>query len=203
MWIHSETHMRHDTSKFKKIDEDSTLKREASLYHLLHKLKQKNLFNENEYNKLYPTGSTPACVYGTPKMHKFSSSDSFPEIRRIVSSICTFNYNLASFLCDLFSSLVPNDDTCRDTFSFVSQIKNAIFSRKFFVSYDVTSFSTNISLQETIDIVRDDIESIKSNFIKNGYPPFLIDKVMKKYLNYTFSSNQNQLKDTSDVHSSY
>ena len=31
-------------------------------------------------------------------------------------------------------------------------------------------------------------------------PPFLIDKVIKKYLNYKFSSNQNQLKYTSDVH---
>ena len=30
--------------------------------------------------------------------------------------------------------------------------------------------------------------------------PFLIDKVIKKYLNYKFSSNQNQLKDKSDVH---
>ena len=44
-----------------------------------------------------------------------------------------------------------------------------------------------------------DIESIKSNLIKNAYPPFLIDKVVKKYLN-KFSSNQSQLKDTSDVH---
>ena len=35
--------------------------------------------------------------------------------------------------------------------------------------------------------------------MKNAYPPFLIDKVIKKYLNYKFSSNQNQLKDTSDV----
>ena len=31
-------------------------------------------------------------------------------------------------------------------------------------------------------------------------PPFLIDKVIKKYLHYKFSSNQNQLKDKSDVH---
>ena len=45
-----------------------------------------------------------------------------------------------------------------------------------------------------------DIESIKSNLIKKVYPPFLIDKVIKKYLNYKFFSNQNQLKDTSDVH---
>ena len=44
-----------------------------------------------------------------------------------------------------------------------------------------------------------DIENIKSNLIKNAYPPFLINKVIKKYLDYKFSSNQNQLKDTSDV----
>ena len=40
----------------------------------------------------------------------------------------------------------------------------------------------------------------ENNLIKNAYPPFLIDKVIKKYLNYKFSSNQNQLKDKSDVH---
>ena len=46
-----------------------------------------------------------------------------------------------------------------------------------------------------------DIENIKSNLIKIAYPPFLIDKVIKKYLDYKFfSSNRNQLKDTPDVH---
>ena len=40
-----------------------------------------------------------------------------------------------------------------DTFSFVSQIKNANFSKNFLVSNDVTSFFTNILPQETIDIV--------------------------------------------------
>ena len=82
-----------DTSKFKKLNEneDPTLKREASLQHFLRKLKQKNFFNEIEYDKLYPSGSAPAHIYGTPKMHKFSSSDSFPKLRPIVSSIGTFN----------------------------------------------------------------------------------------------------------------
>ena len=47
---------------------------------------------------------------------------------------------------------------------------------------------------------RNEIESIKSILIKNAYPLFLIDKVIKEYLNYKFSSNQNQLKYTSDVH---
>ena len=44
-----------------------------------------------------------------------------------------------------------------------------------------------------------DRENIKFNLIKNAYLPFLIDKVIKKYLDYKFSSYQNQLKDTSDV----
>ena len=45
-----------------------------------------------------------------------------------------------------------------------------------------------------------DIENIKPNLIKNAYLPFLIDKVIKKYLDYKFSSNQNQLKYKSNVH---
>ena len=45
-----------------------------------------------------------------------------------------------------------------------------------------------------------DIEAIKSNLIKNAYPSFLIDKVIKKYLDHEFSSNQNQINDTSDVY---
>ena len=69
--------------------------------------------------------------YGTPKMYKFSPSVSFPKLRPIVSSIGTFNYNLARFLNDLLSPLVPNDYSCKDTFSFVSQIKNANLSKNF------------------------------------------------------------------------
>ena len=83
---------------------------------------------------MYPSGSAPARIYGIPKMYKFSSSDSFSKRRPIVLSIVTFNYNLIRFLCDLLSPLVPNDYTCKDNFSFVSQIKNANLCRKFLVS---------------------------------------------------------------------
>ena len=122
------------------------MKREDSLQRFLRKSKQKNVFNENEYDKLYP-GFAPARIYGTPKMHKFSPSDSFPKLRPIVSSIGTFNYTLARFLCDLLSPLVPHDYSCKDTFSFVSQINNANLSKKFLVSYDVTCLFTNILLE--------------------------------------------------------
>ena len=133
-----------------KLNENPTLKREASLQHFSRKLKQKNFFNENEYDKLYPSGSAPVRIYDTPKMHKSSSSDSFPKLCRIVTSIGTFNYYLAYFLCYLFSPLVLNDYSCQDAFVF--QIKNANLSRKFCIFYHVTNLFTNISLKETVDI---------------------------------------------------
>ena len=101
---------------------------------------------------MHPSRSAAACIYDTPKIRKFSSSNSCPKHCLIVPSIGTFNCNLARFLCDLLSPLVPNDYSCKDTFYFVSQIKNANLSRKFLVSYDVTSLSTNIPLQEIIGI---------------------------------------------------
>ena len=81
-----------------------------------------------------------------------SSSDTFPKLHPIASSTGTFNYNLARFPCGLHSPLVPDEYSCRDTFSFVSQIKNENLSGKFLVSYDVTSLFTNIRLRETIDV---------------------------------------------------
>ena len=63
--------------KFQKLNKEPTLKHEASVQHFLWKLKQKNFFNENEYDKLYPSGSAPAHIYGTSKILKFSSSNTF------------------------------------------------------------------------------------------------------------------------------
>ena len=48
----------------------------------------------------------------------------------------------------IFLMIVPNDYPCKDTFSFVLQIKNVNLSKRFLVSYDVTSLFTI----ETIDI---------------------------------------------------
>ena len=81
-------------------------------------------------------------------MHKFSSNDAFPKLRPIFS----FNYDVARFHCDLLSPLVPDDYSCKDTFSFVSQINNVNLSSKFLAFYNVTGLFTKIQLQETIDI---------------------------------------------------
>ena len=80
---------------------------------------------------MHPYGSALARIYDTPKMQKFSSNDSFPKLGPTVLSVGTFNYNLVCFLCDILSPLVPDDYSCKDTFSFVSKIKNPNLSRKF------------------------------------------------------------------------
>ena len=130
---------------------------------------------------MYPFGSAPARIYGTPKIHKFSSSDSFSKLHPIVSSIGTFSCNLARVLCDLHSPLVPNDYSCKDTFSFFSKIKNANLSRKFLVSCNVASLFTNISFQETIDIA--------INLIFNHNPNLNITKKELRKL-FLFATSQ-------------
>ena len=65
-----------DTSKFEKLNEHPTLKRDASLRRFcIIWNKKKNLFNEIKCGKLCPSGSAPSIIDGTPKMHNFSSSD--------------------------------------------------------------------------------------------------------------------------------
>ena len=66
------------------------------------------------------SGSAPARIYGTPKIYSFFSGDSFPKLHPIFTSIGTFNYNVASSLFGLLSPLVPNDYTCKESFSFLS-----------------------------------------------------------------------------------
>ena len=157
------------------------MKREASLQRFLRNFKQKNLLNKNEYDKLYPSVSSPARIYATSKMHKLSSNDTFPKLRPIVSSTGTFNYDLGRFLCDILSPVVPGDYSCKDTFSFVSQINNVNLSGKFLVSYDVTSLFTNVPLQETIDIA--------INLIFNHNPNLNITKKELKKL-FLFATSQ-------------
>ena len=78
-----------DTSKFKSLKDDPTRKRENHLQRTLRQLKKKGFINNVVYDKIYPIGSQPARIYGTPKMHKFKASDNIPSFRPIVSSIGT------------------------------------------------------------------------------------------------------------------
>ena len=59
------------------------------------------------YENIYPKDSQPARIYGLPKMHKYRGPNSTPPFRPIVSSIGTYNYNLAKYLCNFLLPHIP------------------------------------------------------------------------------------------------
>ena len=69
-----------------------------------------------------------------------------------MSSIGTFNYQLASFLGDFVKDITPSEYSSKDTFTFIKDLKQNNIKNKFMVSFDVCSLFTNIPLQETIDL---------------------------------------------------
>ena len=103
-----------------------------------------------------------------------------------VSGINNQNLTLQTYHKSTYTSLLLNFKNFA-SFSYEISLTKCLIYRSFKICNNWNSFHK-------------DIESIKSDLIKNAYPPFLIDKVIKKYLNYKFSRNQNQLKDTSDVY---
>ena len=90
-----------DESKFKQLSNDQTKLREGQIQLYLRKLKNKGYFDESVYNCIYPSGSLPSRFYGTPKIHWIK------EKSDIASSINSYNYNLASYLCELLTPFKP------------------------------------------------------------------------------------------------
>ena len=100
------------------------LLREGRLQRLLRKLKKDGHLDSDVYENIYPKGSHPARIYGLPKMHKDRGLNSAQPFRPIVSSIGTYNYNLAKYLCNLLSLHIPTEHCATDTFTFVQDIKS-------------------------------------------------------------------------------
>ena len=70
----------------------------------------------------------------------------------MVSSINTYNCNLAQYLGSLLTLHIPSEYSTKDSFTFIEEIKSVSVTDKFLVSFDLTSVFTNIPLSEAIDI---------------------------------------------------
>ena len=134
-------------NKFKELSNDPTINREGKLQRFLKELKKKGKI----YKSIYPSGSQPALIHGLPKMHKIKSPNEVPPFRPIVSSMNTYNYCLAKYLCNPLQSYLPSTYSISDTFSFVQELNTIDLSSRFMVSFDVASLLTNIPLKESID----------------------------------------------------
>ena len=103
----------------------------------------------------------------------------------LISAINNQNLTLQTYHKSTYTRLLLNFKSCT-LFSYKLSLIKCLIDRSFKICNNRNSFHNYI-------------ENIESNLIKNAYPPFLIDKVIKKYLDYKFSSHQNQLKNKSDL----
>ena len=149
-----------DPQKFRRVKlktkKDVTEFREGQLQRYLLSLKKKDIFSDDIYDSIYPVGSIPARLYGLPKIHKVDKeSDQIPPFRPIISSIGSYNYNLAKYLNSLLCPCIPSEFSCSDSFTFVREIQNLEFQKSFLVSFDVESLFTNVPVKETTEIAMD------------------------------------------------
>ena len=139
-----------DSSKFRKLYQDPTIKRETSLQNKLRQLKKKERISNELYKAIYPNGSKAGVLYGLPKIHKNGT-----PIRPIISQIGAYNYKTAKFLVKILTPLLDNSNvTLSDTFDFVNKISKTTISEDcIMISFDVESLFTNVPVKETIDII--------------------------------------------------
>ena len=142
------------TKQFTTLTNDHTKTLESKVQRILRTIKSK--FTEQEYKKLYPTGSCPGKFYGTAKIHKIPVNENIDDLptRPIVSNINTVTYNLARYLTKLLVLLRESEYITKSTKDFIGKVKSKNVPNGYqMVSFDVKSLFTNVPLDRTIDIV--------------------------------------------------
>ena len=73
------------------------------------------------HENIYPVVSQLSRLYGTLKLHK--SFTNVSPLRPIVSSINSFNYNLAKYLSNLLQPKIPTIHSTQDMFTFIKELE--------------------------------------------------------------------------------
>ena len=161
-----------DNTKFKQFKQNPTKSREESLSGYLRKLRTEKIIDDATFHKILPSGSSPGVLYGLPKVHKASC-----PFRPIVSSVNTYNYNLASYLVGELQPISTNQHSVKDSFSFADCAKKYKHDNGIMCSLDVCSLFTKVPLDETIDVALDKLYSLSD-------PHTLPRSVLRKLLEF-------------------
>lgn len=102
-----------DETKFKKLTQNPKKARQDSLLTYLHKLRKDGILDDATFQKIVPSDSSPDVLYGLSTVHKSGC-----PFRPIVTSVNTYNYNLASqYLARILRPISTNQFTVKDSFS--------------------------------------------------------------------------------------
>ena len=124
----------------------------------------------------------PGLRYGTAKTHKFNSIEDIAlenlKFHPIIAQSGTYTYNAAQVIAYYLKPLrSDNDYIIRTTQEFpkLLQQQDPLLPNEY-VSYDVKSLLTNVSIQETIDYILDEI------YVKNKLPKICSKLIFKRLL---------------------
>ena len=147
-----------------------SVRQENQVKNFLRKLRKNVTISESIYDNLFPSASRPGILYGIPKVHKFGV-----PLRPILSPIGTHSYGLAKFLVPLLRPISVGTHMVSDSFSFIQDlfaldVKSDTLTM---ASFDIKSLFTNISLDETIDIIVSNNSTYFQNFTRNEFTKLL------------------------------
>ena len=134
-----------DATKFRKCKEYEdvykiTLNTETKINHQLRQLKDKGFISEEEYKRLFVSGSSPSVLYGLPKVHK----EGIP-LRPIVAAFKTASYKIAKFIIPMFQHITHNQFTLKNSYDFKECLSNLSFPPgAVLASFDIISLFTNV-----------------------------------------------------------
>ena len=144
-----------DTSKFTLIHEDPTLRNLSTVQTYLNTLHKRNEITLEDKNLMQPKFAQIGRAHGLPKIHK--DYQDIPSFRPIVDTTSTPYYDIAKFLSSLLNPLAINNYSVKDSFEaakLIQAIPPKLFNQGYkFISFDVTSFFTNVPLKRTVNII--------------------------------------------------
>ena len=126
------------------------LKEEERIIGILKSLRDENKIDDSLYNKLKPTGSQPARLYGLAKVHK-STMPARPVLSMPGSAYHQIGEQVAQWL-----SVVPECQINTSTKSISSNLNDIqLQDDEELVSFDVSQLYTNVPVVEAIDACAD------------------------------------------------
>ena len=150
---------------------------------------------------MQPDSNQPAGLYGTPQTYKPETLENITVVnlkfRPIIDQTGTFTYNVAKVISDYLRPFCKNEYSINDT-KISKHVIPPLQDNEEDVSYDVESLFTNISIEETVNYI---IEQI---YIHKKLAPICSKRIFRRLLiklttECTFKFNSRFLKQVVDV----
>ena len=155
--------------------------------------KSKSHLSNQEYMRIYPTGSAPGKFYGKAKKHKIPFNGTINDLlfRPIIPNIGTASYQLAKYLAKLLSPLSTSEYTVANNTDFINHIKRTNIPKDHsFISFHVKLSFTYVPLDFTINFILRRIyneNEIHTNIKRSEMKELLL--LCTKNVHFTFNND--------------